>query len=380
MKGRIASAAFLLATLATGITWLTVQPVLLRLLGALERSGLVPSVELAARTRGLLPFYLGLDFLLAFVVAFTVLHLFFERPFARAERALDSMSRMSPVELPSAFGTMGGNLETRLDRALNRLGQALRAEQEVTARQLKELGEKNEALARTQTELVAAERLASVGRLAAGVAHEVGNPLSGILGYLSLVRARVGQDSEASELLDRIDGEVVRIEHIVRGLLDLGRPVRGRSGPVELARVIDSCVRLASAGPDFSGAVVEVQRAEGLVAHAEPGPVSQIILNLLINAAHAMQGKGRIRLRCHKRDIWIVVEVEDEGPGLAPEVMSRLFEPFFTTKASHVGTGLGLAVSRHLARSMGGELSARDPQPGPGACFELRLPASAGPS
>ncbi|MBI3180838.1 MAG: two-component sensor histidine kinase [Myxococcales bacterium] len=372
MSFRLASISFLLGSLATGVTWLTVQPPLVRLLDAIQRHTPEgsPAREVVAQVRALLPYYLGLDLLLMAGLCFAVLHLAIARPLRRTEEAVEQLSRL---ELDLPLRPAGGPLLSRLERSLKRMADALLAEQALTRRQLAELREANLKLRRAQTELVASERLVTVGRLAAGVAHEVGNPLSGILGYLSVIRARAGQSPEVVELLGRVDGEVQRIDQIVRGLLELGRPARGSPGPVEVARIAEACARLLSAGPDFGAVEIKMELEPGAVAQAEQGPLSQVLINLLLNAAQAMGGKGAIRLAARRQGERIAIEVEDTGPGIPPEVMPRLFEPFFTTKAGGKGNGLGLAVSRHLLSAMGGELTADNGERG--ARFTVTLPA-----
>jgi signal transduction histidine kinase len=371
MKWRIASVAFLLGSLATGLTWLSMQPMLLRLLGVARRLALPdsPEAEAVARVRGLLPLALGLDLVALTVLVYVVLDVTVGRPLRATESAVEQLGRLE-LDLPPV--SQGGPLLSRIQGALNRMAEALRHEQALTRSQLEALRQANERLARAQTELVAAERLATVGKLAAGVAHEVGNPLSGILGYLSLARMR-SPTTELREYLDRIDHEVQRIDGIVRGLLDLGRPGSGARAPVDVGRVAQTCVELVRAGPELERVRVDFALEPGLLARADAGPLSQIIINLLLNAAQAMGGEGSVRVSTRREGEVVRLAVEDSGPGIPPEVMPRLFEPFFTTKEGK-GTGLGLAVSLHLAQGMGGRLTAEN-LPGGGACFSVHLPA-----
>ncbi|MFZ5468518.1 MAG: sensor histidine kinase [Myxococcota bacterium] len=365
MKLRIAAVAFLLGAVTVGVAWLTLQPVLVKLLPLAGPEGF-------ARLSGLLPFYLALDLVVAAVVVFVVLYFTVARPLRRAEESVEQLGRLD-WELP--VRAAGGPLLSRLESALSRMAEALRAEKATTSRQLKELRETNEALTRTQTELVASERLATVGKLAAGVAHEVGNPLGGILGYVSVARSRAQDNPEMKDLLDRLETEVQRIDQIVRGLLDIGRPARGKGGPVEVAPIAAACVKLAAAGPDFAGVDISSSVEPGTVAQAESGPLSQVLLNLLLNAAQAMDGKGHVELLAKREGQEVVLAIRDHGPGISPEARDQLFEPFFTTKAAGKGTGLGLAVCRHLVTQMGGQLSAANAEGG-GAVFVVRLPAA----
>ncbi|WP_426754247.1 sensor histidine kinase [Myxococcus sp. Y35] len=372
MKWRIASVAFLLGSVSSGLTWLSVQPVLFRLLDALRRW--VPEgsaeEEALARVRGVLPWVLGLDLVALTVLTYVVLDLMVGRPLRRTEAVVEQFGRLEWE--PHLVPTEGGTLVSRIQRSLQRMAEALREEQALTRAQMASLRESNAQLARTQTELVASERLATVGRLAAGVAHEVGNPLAGILGYVALARAKA-DTPELKDFLERIDQEVQRIDRIIRGLLDLGRPGTTSLGPVEVGAVVETCVRLVRAAPELSGVTVALDLEPGLLARADPGPLSQIVINLLLNAAQAMGGQGSVRVATRQVADEVRLAVEDGGTGIPEDVMPRLFEPFFTTKGRE-GTGLGLAVSQRLAQVMGGRLEAEN-APGGGARFTVCLPA-----
>jgi signal transduction histidine kinase len=371
VKWRIASVAFLLGSLSTGLSWLTLQPALIRLMDVARRLAPPESAEaeVLSRVRGFLPFALALDLMVLGVLVYLVMDFTVGRPLRATEVAVEQLGRLE-LDLPPV--SQGGPLLSRIQSALNRMAEALRQEQALTRSQLQELRQANARLARAQTELVSAERLVTVGKLAAGVAHEVGNPLAGIFGYLSLARMRA-TTPELKEYLQCIDHEVQRIDGIVRGLLDLGRPRPARLAPVDVSQVVETCVRLVRAGPELSQVKVDFALEPGLLARADAGPLSQIAINLLLNAAQAMGGQGDVRVSTRREGGEVRLEVEDTGPGIPVEVMPRLFEPFFTTKEGK-GTGLGLAVSLHLAQSMGGRLTAAN-VPGGGARFTLHLSA-----
>jgi two-component system, NtrC family, sensor kinase len=371
MKWRIASVAFLLASLTTGLSWLTLQPALIRLVDIARRlaSPDSPEAEVLSRVRGFLPFALALDLFVLGALVYFVLDLTVGRPLRNTEVAVEQLGRLE-LDLPPV--SQGGPLLSRIQSALNRMAEALRLEQAKTRSQLEALRQANARLSQAQTELVSAERLATVGKLAAGVAHEVGNPLAGILGYLSLARMRA-TTPELKDYLGRIDHEVQRIDGIVRGLLDLGRPRPASLAPVDVSQVVETCVKLVRAGPELSRVKVDFALEPGLLARADAGPLSQIVINLMLNAAQAMGGEGGVRVSSRREGKEVRLEVEDTGPGIPADVMPRLFEPFFTTKEGK-GTGLGLAVSLHLARSMGGRLSAEN-VPGGGARFIVHLTA-----
>ena len=308
---------------------------------------------------------LALDLGLSTLVVYLVLHFTIGRPIERIETTVRDLARDDQE---------GGALLLRLDRALRRLALDLGEERRLNQSRLDELTASHDALVKLQAELVANDRLATVGKLASGVAHEVGNPLSGILGYLSVIRMRQPGNAELLDLVTRIEAEVQRIDQIVRGLLELGRPSRGKPQPIDVRPVIDSCVKLLGASRDFEGVRVEVEGPASLWLLAETGPLSQVLVNLLLNAAQAMAGKGRIVVRAEQDGASGRVIIEDEGPGLSAQVKARLFEPFFTTKEAGKGTGLGLAVSRHLLSQFEGQLEVGD-RPGGGARFTIALPA-----
>lgn len=352
MRLRLLVTSLLIATVTVAPTWLSLQPLLRRALNA----------EAWQRANTLV---LGLDFGLATLVVYLVLHFTVGRPIERIEKTVNDLARDDRE---------GGGLLLRLDRALRRLALDLGQERRRNQSQLDELTASHSALLKLQAELVANDRLATVGKLASGVAHEVGNPLSGILGYLSVMRMRQPDNAELIDLVQRIEAEVQRIDQIVRGLLELGRPSRGKPQPIDVRPVIDSCVKLLGASRDFEGVQVAVEGPSSLWLLAESGPFSQVLVNLLINAAQAMSGKGRIVVRAEQLGASARVIVEDEGPGLSAQAKERLFEPFFTTKAAGKGTGLGLAVSRHLLSQFEGELEVGD-RPGGGARFTIALPA-----
>ena len=227
------------------------------------------------------------------------------------------------------------------------------------------------SLKEQQLRLLQSERLAGVGRLAAGVAHEINNPLGVILGYTRLLRKKA--DGERAEDLAIVEEEVLRCQEIVEGLLDFSRPVEVGSERVDLRALCDDIVaRLAEAQPT-AGVTVTVAGQGSAVGTASK--LRQVLLNLSKNAVEAAAPSGHVDILVGESDQRSVVTVRDSGPGLEAEARERLFEPFFTNKPR--GTGLGLAVSQAIARAHGGEIVADPPGPG-GACFVLRLPRPKG--
>ncbi len=221
-----------------------------------------------------------------------------------------------------------------------------------------------------QAKLLQSEKLASVGRLAAGVAHEINNPLGVILGYVRLLRK--GRDPELDGDLSVIEDETLRCKEIVDGLLELARPPQAGLERLDLRELCDEVVARLRAAPGSHGLDVTVQgdgRAEG---HASK--IRQVIANLVRNAAEAAGPGGRVEVVVDGGEASAQVAVHDSGPGIAEQASARLFEPVFTTKPA--GTGLGLAVSRAIARAHGGDVEVGSSRLG-GALFTLRLPRRA---
>ncbi|WP_242342618.1 sensor histidine kinase [Anaeromyxobacter terrae] len=267
--------------------------------------------------------------------------------------------------------------------AFERLAGALSEERVRLADKVGELERANAALLDARESLVRAERLATAGQLASGIAHEVGNPLGAISGYAELARARLRDGgpaalAQASEFAERIAAETARIDRIVRDLLDLARPSAPEVRPVDVRGPLDAALRLARAQPRFRAVeVTEYVPAELPPVLADEQRLAQVLLNLLLNAGDAMSGAGAVRVSAREDGAVIELAVEDRGPGFAVADLPRVFEPFFTTKPAGQGTGLGLAICRGIVEALGGEIRAENP-PGGGARVVLRLRAAAG--
>lgn len=275
------------------------------------------------------------------------------RPLGEAARAAARVGQgqLDAPPLAPADGELGA-----LSDALNRMTAALR--------------EERARLAASRDQVLAQERLATVGRLAAGVAHEIGNPLTAVLGYVELLRADLPPGPPA-DLIDRVGRETERIQRIVRDLVDYARPVKERVEPVSLAEVTAAALDLTAPQPRFRS--VEVERA--LPADLPPAAASaprlvQVLLNLLINAADA--GATRVRIAARASGGRVTLEVADDGPGVSEQIRPRLFEPFTTTKEPGAGTGLGLAVCRSIVGAFAGTIDLAETEKG--ATFVVTLP------
>ena len=241
-----------------------------------------------------------------------------------------------------------------------------RRDRETIARQL-------EQLRLTQQTATQNEKLAAIGRLAAGVAHEVRNPLGVIRASASMVQESFDRDDEAFRACGFICEESDRLNALITSLLAFARPAEPRVAPVRAEKVIDRALEICRR--DLEARSIEVVRT--VVGDAElladTDLVSQAIHDLVTNAAEAIEREGRIEIRVEATPQEVHIDVADDGPGIEPASEDRLFEPFFTTKAT--GTGLGLAMTARIAEAHGGAAQWIDAR-GAGACFRLRFPTA----
>ena len=292
-------------------------------------------------------------------------------PLGRVDEALDRVSD------GASFGPLlaeGGDFLGRLAPAVNRLDLRLREERARVQSQIEELQASNRELRAAREEVVRSERLASVGRLAAGVAHEVGNPMTALLGFLSILQDRLKQGKDPGDYLDRLSREAERIDRILRDLLGLARPPARDLQPVDLRAAAERARGLLEAQPSWTGCALELRVPADLPrARGDDHSVVQVLLNLLVNAAKA--GASTVEVEGRAESGVPIVEVIDDGRGLPPEAAARLFEPFFTSSRPGEGTGLGLALCHATMERFGGSISAKQRAGGSGTSFVLQFAA-----
>ena len=306
----------------------------------------------------------------------------------------------------------------QIRESVNAMADRLITEQQILAENVESLDRTNEELVLARDQVVQAARLASVGTLAAGIAHEVGNPLGAIMAFVDVAKSRIQKSGGDTELLDSIRDEARRIDRIVRGLLDHARPrERGEATPQPPAVVVERVHELM----DTQGKLDAVEDTWSVAERVpnvlmEPHGLEQVLVNLLLNALDALHGRKdphiwvrlsveeggihrlprrraddppginylhRRRMARDPRGIGVdplftaervvIIEVSDDGPGIPDEAIERVFDPFFTTKEPGKGTGLGLSICARLVEGMGGRIQASN-RPEGGACFAIRLP------
>jgi signal transduction histidine kinase len=228
-----------------------------------------------------------------------------------------------------------------------------------------ELSEKNRQLERKK-------RLAALGEMAAGMAHEIRNPLGGIQLYASMLAKDVQEQSASLQLVNKISAGVKRLEGLVSHVLQFTREIEAHPAPTDLVELVQQSIELAGDQLSNQGISLKVEGPKPLVVRVDPLLVGQAILNLLINAAQAVAGSGAIEISWMELPApnQFRLTVGDNGPGIAPAVLERIFNPFFTTKET--GTGLGLAIVHRIIEAHDGVIAVTNPPAG-GAMFEIRI-------
>jgi two-component system NtrC family sensor kinase len=236
----------------------------------------------------------------------------------------------------------------------------------------KELQLSHQELEQAQFQLIRTEKLAALGQLAAGVAHEINNPLGTITIYAHLLLKGLESDDPRREDVELIINEASRTKDIVQGLLSFARETKLRPGPTDVNEVLEDMLLLVTNQPLFHNIRIRKQLFGGLPTITADGTqLKQVFLNIVLNAAQAMEGKGNLTIDTLHENGEIRVRIQDSGPGIPPEVMGKLFSPFFTTKEK--GTGLGLAISYGIVERHGGAIEI-ETKLGKGSTFIITLP------
>lgn len=280
-------------------------------------------------------------------------------------------------------------LSSSLNKMLNRIAENKAALKATIA----SLQTANEELQKAQRDIIRAEKMATVGRLTSGLAHEIGNPIGIVLGYIDLLKQEDLSTEERNDFLCRSEAEITRINHIIRQLLDMSRSSQEEVKAISIHLLLQELVDVFSYQPlaaDIRFETVFIANHDCI--HADPDQIRQVFLNIILNAIDAVNmrpdDQGRILL--HTENLlepaaqgkngghdFLSVTVKDNGPGIPPSILPRLFDPFFTTKSAGKGTGLGLSVSFMIVEQLGGEITAasNDTTEG-GGLFNIKLPLS----
>lgn len=378
--------------------------------GAVSMSfSLVPEYGRLARSRQMFMVYFILDFLLLLGLGASVLTRLIVSPI---RRLLAATVRIEKGDLDCRVPVHGTLELAELAESFNCMARTLRQKRDEAEGNIRALERINSELESAREESVRSEKMASVGLLAAGTAHEIGTPLAAILGYAGILKEELASDPEKSDYLGRIEEEATRIDRIIRGLLDYARPTSSEREAVDAAELLRHCMEMMEGQGVFKNVVTSLVFGDGVpLLNADRHQLQQVFINLFINARDAMPGGGALSVRVsaenaspsaemrkistkairgRRRDDfrgafsaainpresveYVRIEVGDSGAGIAPENLERIFDPFFTTKEPGKGTGLGLAVTARIVDSMGGRITVESAL-SVGTKFTLWLPA-----
>jgi signal transduction histidine kinase len=260
--------------------------------------------------------------------------------------------------------------------AYNEVTERLKQSHEVLTQ---EVGRLRSELARKNRQLRRRERLAALGEMAAGLAHEIRNPLGGIRVFASLLEKDLADRPDACRMVRKIDAGVGRLETIVTDILEFGRPANPQPAPVSVKRLMSETMELVGARRGEHDVEILIDQDDSdLVLQTDSGLLQRAMLNLALNAVEAIAGQkdrtlpGRVMMRSQRADATQArLQVIDNGPGIARSDLDRIFNPFFTRKDK--GTGLGLAIVHQIVESLGGQIGAGNRREG-GAIFTITLP------
>jgi signal transduction histidine kinase len=282
-------------------------------------------------------------------------------------------------------GDLSGPLPARQKDELGEIAAEVNAMCERLALAQVKLQKETEERIAAEQQLRHADRLMTVGKLASGMAHELGTPLNVVSGRAQMIAMGDSTQDEAREDARIIVEQTKRMTKLMRELLDFARPRPAQRAWVDLRAVAQQTLILLSALARKHGVELEVEPGDGVPANVDPGQLQQVFTNLVVNAIHAIPGRGTVSIGFRRGDDpppadqsgsfgpRLVVEVKDTGQGMDPAIIPRIFEPFFTTKDVGEGTGLGLSVTHGIVREHGGYITVHS-APGAGTTFSVHLP------
>ena len=264
-----------------------------------------------------------------------------------------------------------------LSSSLNSMVRRINTDRDKLQQMVHELEKANASLLQAQEEVIQAEKLASVGRLSAGIAHEIGNPIGIVLGYLELLQQDDLPLADRQDCLQRAMAEIQRINTILRQLLDLARPDKHGIQRIDIHELLDDVCQGLALQPMLKGLRLQQQLAPGSPqVEAEGEKIRQVFLNLIMNAADACRKTPQAQLKISTAvdQGWLTIHFQDNGPGIAEQHVKNIFDPFYTTKDPGQGTGLGLSVSYMIISACRGKITVDSAGLAQGTTFTIQLP------
>ena len=333
------------------------------------RFSLQPLVERIHRAQRVILIYVVAYGLVLCLFGIYLLHRNLVQPIRRLQQATAEVASGSLVPLAAAEGPVE---IVDLSNSFNQMIDALRQSRTETDTHILSLESANLALEQARDQLIRSEKMATVGHLAAGMAHEIGNPLAALIGYLGVLGAEQ-QDRSQQDLVERCQAEAERIDKLIRELLDYAVPGSGEVEPVDPVAVLRETVTLLQHQGMFDGVVVDDLCGQATAqVLLDSQRLQQVWINLLLNARDAMGGVGTVHLTAERDCSQSVVVVSDEGPGIPATQLAKIFEPFYTTKDPGKGRGLGLAVCQRIIDDAGGQITVHSDTSG--TAFRVWLP------
>jgi signal transduction histidine kinase len=332
---------------------------------------LTPEKARLFRSRQMLISYFVLDFILLLGLGSFVLSRIVVNPI---NRLLTATEKITSGQYSQRLNVTGSAELARLATAFNEMAIVLQNKDRQVAEQMTALERANNDLRQAREETLRTEKMASIGLLAAGMAHEIGTPLAAIMGYAELSAGEQPDNPGIQDYARRITEDCSRIDRIVRGLLDFSRPrtVNGENTCVRAA--VLSTIDLMTQQGAFKHLTLRIDIDENLLpAACDQHQLQQVIINLLLNSRDATLPGGTIAVRAEQEGVNIRLDVKDSGSGIPDESLKHIFDPFFTTKPPGKGTGLGLAISSRIIEGFGGRITVVS-KVGKGSCFSVWLP------
>lgn len=322
--------------------------------------------------------YMVLDGVIIFFFGVFLLSRYVVRPVRRL--SLD-MQALAGGVLPRVQAPKSGNEIDTLAATLKALYSGLKQEQYNTAEQLAEITAKNRQLEQARHEILQSEKMASVGRLTAGIAHEIGNPAGIVTGYIHMLKEGGISEDQRDDFLARMEREVERISATIRELLDFAQPSTKEAAPVQINDIVNDCRALFSYQRDMNNCKVVFEPEDALpLIYANASLLRQLMVNLILNARDAMPDGGTIHISTYRlaNNKKIELSIADTGCGIPTEHLNLIFDPFFTTKDPGKGTGLGLSNAQRIVEIHGGAISVAS-EPGRGTRFTITFPIGTEP-
>jgi two-component system NtrC family sensor kinase len=367
------------------------HPAGVKTLGVLDVALNLESVDrevAAMKGRVLLVTAVEITLIALFIIFFT--RRFLGRPI---EKLIDGFKAVSQMELDKPLEYVKGSeeldeLARSFDVMRGRLRSALAEINQFTQNLEAKVDERTRQLQVAQKKLVQNDRLATLGQLSASVAHEINNPVAGVLNLSMLLQRMLKDDGippgrieEFRKYLSQVVSETTRVGRIVSDLLAFSRRSKPQRNPADLNKIVNTTLSLVQHKMKLSNVAVESNLCADLPAvPCDPSQIQQVVLNLLLNAAEATSGKPerRVRIETSIAGDTVMLTVSDNGEGIPPENLGKVFDPFFTTKSEGKGVGLGLAVSYGIVQAHGGDIEIKS-KPGEGATFLVSLPLEQAP-